>query len=61
MRAKSPFVNPPREKDATWLAPKLVAQVAFQEWTADEKLRQPVFLGLRDDKSPLDAKLPERS
>ena len=61
VRAKSPFVNPPREKDATWLAPKLVAQVAFQEWTADEKLRQPVFLGLRDDKSPLEAKLPERS
>ena len=24
VRAKSPFVNPPREKDATWLAPKLV-------------------------------------
>jgi DNA ligase D-like protein (predicted ligase) len=59
IRAKSPFVDPPREKDATWLAPKLVAQVAFQEWTADSKLRQPVFLGLRDDKSPLEVKLPE--
>jgi bifunctional non-homologous end joining protein LigD len=58
-RARPAFVDPPREKDATWLAPKLVAQIAFQEWTADRKLRQPVFLGLRDDKSPLEVKLPE--
>ena len=59
IRARAPFVDPPREKDATWLAPRLVAQVAFQEWTADAKLRQPGFLGLRDDKSPLEVKLPE--
>jgi DNA ligase D-like protein (predicted ligase) len=59
IQAKPPFLAPPREKDATWLAPKLVAQIAFQEWTADAKLRQPVYLGLRDDKSPLEVKLPE--
>ena len=59
IRARSPFVDPPREKDATWLAPKLVAQIAFQEWTADGKLRQPVFLGLRDDKSPREVRMPE--
>ncbi len=58
IRARPPFVDPPREKDATWLLPKLVAQIAFQEWTADAKLRQPVFLGLRDDKSPREARLP---
>jgi bifunctional non-homologous end joining protein LigD len=58
IRARPPFVDPPREKDATWLKPKLVAQIAFQEWTADAKLRQPVFLGLRDDKSPREARLP---
>jgi bifunctional non-homologous end joining protein LigD len=51
-RKQPPFVNPPREKGATWVAPKLVAQVSFHEWTDDEKLRQPVFLGLRDDKKP---------
>jgi len=50
VRKTSAFVVPPREKGATWLAPKLVAQIAFQEWTDDQKLRQPVFLGLRDDK-----------
>lgn len=60
VRAKSPFVNPPREKGAAWLAPRLVAQIAFQEWTADGKLRQPVFLGLRDDKKPSDCRLPAR-
>jgi len=52
VRKTPPFVDPPREKGAVWLAPKLVAQVTFQEWTHDWKLRQPVFLGLRDDKSP---------
>ncbi len=58
VRERQPFVNPPREKGATWLAPELVAQVAFQEWTDDAKLRQPVFLGLRDDKSPRECALP---
>jgi bifunctional non-homologous end joining protein LigD len=33
-----------------WLEPRLVCQVKFSEWTRDEKLRQPVFLGLREDK-----------
>ena len=61
IRTRSPFVDPPREKGATWLTPKLVAQIAFQEWTADGKLRQPVFLGLRDDKSAREVKLPERA
>ena len=59
VRARSAFAQPPREKGAVWLAPKLVAQIAFQEWTADAKLRQPVFLGLRDDKSPREVRLPE--
>ncbi len=59
VRATSPFVVPPREKGAVWVAPKLVAQVAFQEWTADGKLRQPVFLGLRDDKKPEECALPK--
>jgi bifunctional non-homologous end joining protein LigD len=33
-----------------WLRPVLVAQVKFTEWTHDDQLRQPVFLGLRTDK-----------
>ena len=56
---KSPaVVNPPREKDVTYLKPKLVAQIAYEEWTADGKLRQPVFLGLRDDKKADEVVLP---
>jgi bifunctional non-homologous end joining protein LigD len=53
--------NPPHGAGITFVAPKLVAQISYQEWTADNKLRQPVFLGLRDDKSPREVKLPERS
>jgi bifunctional non-homologous end joining protein LigD len=35
---------------AHWARPALVAQVRFTEWTADGKLRHPVYLGLREDK-----------
>jgi DNA ligase D-like protein (predicted ligase) len=37
-----------------WVRPELVAQIGFSEWTPDGQLRHPRFLGLRDDKSPLD-------
>jgi bifunctional non-homologous end joining protein LigD len=59
VRAKASVVDPPRERDVTWLAPRLVAQIAYGEWTDDRKLRQPVFLGLRDDKRPEEVTLPE--
>jgi bifunctional non-homologous end joining protein LigD len=49
---RSPFVPPPRERDAHWVAPELVAQIGFSEWTRDGLLRHPRFLGLRDDKAP---------
>jgi bifunctional non-homologous end joining protein LigD len=39
---------------AHWVRPELVAQVRFTEWTADDKLRHPVYLGLRDDKRAAD-------
>jgi len=56
---RSRFVELLREKGVTYLEPKLVAQISFQEWTAEMKLRQPVFLGLRDDKKPKEVQLPE--
>jgi bifunctional non-homologous end joining protein LigD len=37
-------------RQVTWLKPSLVAQIKFSEWTQDGMLRQPVFLGLREDK-----------
>ena len=37
---------------SSWVEPELVCQVRFAEWTADDLLRQPVYLYLRDDKRP---------
>jgi bifunctional non-homologous end joining protein LigD len=53
-----PVVNPPREKGAVWIAPKLVAEISYHELTADLRLRQPVYLGLRDDKDAAEVFLP---
>jgi bifunctional non-homologous end joining protein LigD len=39
-----------------WVKPKLVAQIRFVEWTADQHLRHAAFLGLRDDKRPKDVR-----
>lgn len=59
VRSRPALVDPPREKGVVFIEPKLVAQISFQEWTAERKLRQPVYLGLRDDKSARDVLLPE--
>jgi bifunctional non-homologous end joining protein LigD len=56
--AKTPFeVNAPRGapvRDAHWIAPSLVVEVAFTEWTNDGNIRHPSFQGIREDKSPKD-------
>jgi bifunctional non-homologous end joining protein LigD len=54
--AKSPFDVPPPTTNETphWVRPELVAQVKFTEWTDDNKLRHPTYLGMRDDKKPED-------
>ncbi len=51
-RDTSPFDPAPRVRSAVWVEPDCVAEVKFTEWTIDGVLRQPVFLGLRDDKDP---------
>ncbi|HEV2304661.1 MAG TPA: non-homologous end-joining DNA ligase [Candidatus Acidoferrales bacterium] len=61
IRRKTALLDPPRERKVTFLAPRLVAQISYQELTADRKLRQPVFLGLRDDKRAKEVSLPEVS
>jgi bifunctional non-homologous end joining protein LigD len=50
---ESPFVDVRQIPRGThWTRPELVAQIGFAEWTREGRLRQPRFLGLRDDKRP---------
>ena len=37
-------------KRCHWVKPMMVCQIKFTEWTRDGRLRQPVLLGLREDK-----------
>jgi bifunctional non-homologous end joining protein LigD len=54
-RKTSPFVEVPRTNEkAHWVKPQVVVEVKFSEWTADGKLRQPIYLGTRDDKDARD-------
>ena len=39
-------------RTAHWVAPTLVCEVAFTEWTEDDRIRHPSFQGLRTDKKP---------
>ncbi|MQY30474.1 Multifunctional non-homologous end joining DNA repair protein LigD [Nocardia sp. RB56] len=39
-------------RDVVWVAPELVGEVSFTEWTGDGRLRHPSWRGLRPDKSP---------
>ena len=53
----SPFVDAPKTNEPVqWIKPKLVGEVKFSEWTADNRLRHPVFVGLREDKKPEECK-----
>lgn len=51
-RKTSPFVAVPKEfsRNAHWVTPDLVAEIAFTELTGDDILRHPSFIGLRGDK-----------
>lgn len=55
--SKCPFHVPPKTNAAVqWVKPGLVCEVEFQEWTEDGRMRQPIFVGMREDKSPRDVK-----
>jgi bifunctional non-homologous end joining protein LigD len=51
-REDSPFVGRQPERGAIFVEPKLVAEVAFSEWTRTETMRHPSYKGLRTDKDP---------
>ena len=61
---KSPFTDKVEAlSEVHWVKPELVAEIKFSEWTHEgesgKKLRAPVFLGLRQDKSPTECQMEE--
>jgi bifunctional non-homologous end joining protein LigD len=54
---ESPFSGRQPPKQTVFVAPELVAQVEFGEWTRDRTIRHPTFKGMRDDKNPQDVVL----
>ena len=60
-RATPPFAVVPKmpkvkKGDVVWVAPKLVCEVEFAEWTHDGRLRAPSYKGLREDKAPAEVR-----
>lgn len=56
-RTRCPFSDPPRTNAPVhWVAPRVVCEVAFQEWTADGMARHPIYVGLREDKPARDVR-----
>ena len=43
-----PYIN----RETTWVKPVFVIEVKFNNWTKDKIMRSPIFLRLREDKSP---------
>ena len=50
-RKTSPFVDVPDDvaRDANWVTPRIIGEVAFAEWTSEGRLRQPTWRGVRED------------
>ncbi|HXE74310.1 MAG TPA: DNA ligase D [Candidatus Xenobia bacterium] len=52
-----PFDETPDTKEEShWVKPTLIARVHFVGWTQETRLRQPAFLGFRDDIDPEDCR-----
>jgi bifunctional non-homologous end joining protein LigD len=49
-RGLDPGLTAAEMKHSVWVKPSMVCEVKFTEWTRDDRLRQPVFLGIRTDK-----------
>lgn len=60
-RKSSPFDQEVDVKNVHWLKPELVGEFQFTEWTGDNKLRHPSYLGLREDKDAKEVRKEEPS
>jgi bifunctional non-homologous end joining protein LigD len=51
IRRSCPFVKKPKTNAPVhWVEPQLVCEASFKEWTQDGVMREPIFVGLREDK-----------
>ncbi len=62
---RSPFHGDVDAKNVHWIRPERVAEIKFSEWTHEtveggQKLRAPVFMGLREDKDPAECTFAEQ-
>jgi ATP-dependent DNA ligase len=48
---KTRFGSPLVLSRVHWVEPKLVAEITYLTWTADNLLRHTVYVGLREDKA----------
>jgi bifunctional non-homologous end joining protein LigD len=53
-RGLDPGLTAAEMKRCVWVKPLVICEVKFTEWTRDDRLRHPVFIGLREDKSATD-------
>src|SRR5258706_3759364 len=52
---RSPLRNPPKLREhVEWVRPAMVARIKFANWTEENHLRAPAFLGIRKDRTPDD-------
>lgn len=62
---RSPFYGDVDAKNVHWIRPERVAEIKFSEWTHEtaeggQKLRAPVFMGLREDRDPAESTFAEQ-
>jgi bifunctional non-homologous end joining protein LigD len=55
LKAERPPIDPPPpqerlRRDVVWVAPRMVIEANFRDWTADRLVRQAAFKGIREDK-----------
>lgn len=53
VQKECPFKEKPKTNmPVTWVKPHYLCEVSFSEWTQEGIMRQPIFVGLREDKEP---------